>query len=597
MESINNKIGKKSLAFSLLFSYAMAGDTLKYIPVIVDFSGLMACVPVQNITLQGNSTVHLTAGKPYIDEGVSIIDNDNDNIDSITKTGEVNIYKVGTYTIKYIVKIKDGQTTKLERKVVVDPVTDILPDDTNTFYAKGEDKNNLYFADPQPSENGKNRVIKINYSTMNFDESKDSIQLTAEDSCLIPGQTYSNPHSVDRAGKTNRLYVRTQNAYSFDVIASENNKLVYKKTVPLSVNINGTEVKYSPRAFGAYNAKYNIQLLSGRNASKPYSIVGIVDVATDKVIKHVYKPITGNSTRVTGHSKWLDEDHFAVVDRGNRAINIYKVFINDKGNIDAVETDSISTGSASNSAPIHGLERVKNIQNREDIYTFYGMGESISLDGKHSAPFIQKYIFNPSTGKIKKAGIAEFKDTNYRGMEGKGISPSTHHANITPDGKYIIVPVFDGMIYRIRRDTMQIVDKIDTTVDKGLGAGHIVFSDALGIAVVTNHWSPYITLIDITDDKFKLKGFLKIYKNDGHDTFDPRHKHLFQPHFAQISKDGKYFYTFASQDNGRFVKVNLEEVLKLESNTCKMFQYDNDNDDSKIIKATYTGGAPEQAHS
>ena len=118
-------------------------------------------------------------------------------------------------------------------------ISETLPDDTNLQYApENNDVGHLYFADPQPSENGLNRVVRVNYETMSYTEANDSIVL-ANNEYLLDGQTDSNPHSVDRAGRTNKFYVRTQNCSSFDVIAAEGGKLVYKKTVPLTAYIDG----------------------------------------------------------------------------------------------------------------------------------------------------------------------------------------------------------------------------------------------------------------------------------------------------------------------------------------------------------------------
>jgi len=61
-----------------------------------------------------------------------------------------------------------------------------------------------------------------------------------------------------------------------------------------------------------------------------------------------------------------------------------------------------------------------------------------------------------------------------------------------------------------------------------------------------------------------------------HHRFDPSNKHLLQPHFSHISENGKYFYTFATQD-GDFHKIDLDTL--------------------EIVDTLHTGGAPEQAHS
>jgi len=490
----------------------------------------------------------------------------------------------------------DTKTVLTEKNTnTVRTIESVLPHDTNLYYAKRNgEEGYLYFADPQPSEHGKNRVLRVNYESMQFNEANDSVVLT-EDAYLLSGKAFSNPHSIDRAGKTNKFYVRTQNAYSFDVVDVRDGKFEYDKTIPLFTHIGGTEVKYSPRAFGAYNAKYDIQLLSGKNTSEHYAMVGIVDVKTDKVIKHIAHPIEQNTTSATGHARWLDENHFAVIDRGNHAVEVYKVFINDEDHIDVKRTSTVDTIT-----PLHTLERINDPQNSDERYLFFGMAASGKTKGKTFPPSVEKFVFDPKTGRLTLApgnAIVSFSQTDYNRLKKEHIPATTHHAAITEDGKYIIVPVFDGKIYKIDIETMNIVGCVTTCTDKGLGAGHVEFSETLGLAVITNHWSPYLTIIDMSDNKFELKGYLKIYKEGDHDRYDPESKHLMQPHFAHISEDGQYFYTFASQDDGRFVKIDLEKILKLERGCDGVLQFDNSSDDSDILKAIYVGGAPEQAHS
>jgi len=584
MECLKKILRDKVILFGMTWTSAMGVASFQYVPIDMG-NGLVTFVPYVKpiIEPKGASTVTLFVGNSYRELGAKTVDGR-----AYTTTGTVNHFLPGTYTITYTTKDDTGHSIKTQRYVVVKPLEALLPHDTNLYNAPFNEKGYLYFADPQPSEHGKNRIIRVNYAKMAFDESKDSVVLT-EDAYLLPGRTHSNPHSVDRAGKTNKFYVRTQNAYSFDVVEVKDGKLKYSKTEPLSENINGINVKYSPRAFGAYNAKYNIQLLSGRNASSNYSMTGIIDVKTDKVIKHIHKKILAGGSSVTGHATWLDVNHFAVIDRGNHAINVYKIFINNAGKLDASLTSTLDTVG-----PLHALERVINPKNKQDLNTFYAMGESVH---NVTHPFVKKLLFDSVSGVLRIVSVALFVDTSYVGLLQKNIPATTHHMSISPDGNYLIVPVYDGKIYKIDRETMK-VEKIviDTGLVKGLGAAHVSISKSLKLAIITNHWSPYITLIDLSNDGFKLKGYVKIYRDGQHDTYNPSAKHLMQPHFAQLSDDGKYFYTFASQDNGRFVKVNLEEVLKQQV-VDNVFQFDNNSNNSNIIKSIDIEGAPEQAHS
>ena len=88
-----------------------------------------------------------------------------------------------------------------EEENFVDTRDRIIPIDTNIAY--GDENGSLYYADPRPEENGLNRALRIDYRNMRFEE------LTCNG---------TNPHSIDRAGTTDKFYMRTQNSYSFDVV-------------------------------------------------------------------------------------------------------------------------------------------------------------------------------------------------------------------------------------------------------------------------------------------------------------------------------------------------------------------------------------------
>jgi len=103
-------------------------------------------------------------------------------------------------------------------------------------------------------------------------------------------------HSVDRAWETDKLYVRTQDSYSFDVIDWREKK--YLKTVPLW---------FKPRAAWAYNDKLNLQLVTWKDVPK----IAIIDVKTDNVLRVVWKKLDKKVTSqgwdsATGHAIWVD---------------------------------------------------------------------------------------------------------------------------------------------------------------------------------------------------------------------------------------------------------------------------------------------------
>ena len=72
------------------------------------------------ITLKGNSEMHITSGTKYTDPGYDIEDN-CDNVDDLEVLVEGTVEdKIGTYEITYTAKDKNGNETKVIRKVIVD---------------------------------------------------------------------------------------------------------------------------------------------------------------------------------------------------------------------------------------------------------------------------------------------------------------------------------------------------------------------------------------------------------------------------------------------------------------------------------------------
>jgi len=403
-----------------------------------------------------------------------------------------------------------------------------LPIDSNLEL--GNENDILYYVDPRPEEGGENRALRINKHTMRYSE------------ISVDGD---NPHSLDRAGNSDKFYIRTQNSYSFDVVNFKNNTV---KTISLD--------DHKPRAIGAYNAKYNIQLLSALNMP----IVDVIDTKNDKILgtvgdRHTYDKAqlhanAGNGS-ATGHAIWLTTDYFVLIDRVHAILKLFHV--DSKRNYTNVDTISLPTA-------VHAIEKIKNPQGSEAL-TFYAIGEG-DID-RNIYPFVAKLILDEKRGKLSPSirYLRQSKQTI------KNVKPTTHHAGITPDKRYLIVPVYDGKIYIINKHTLRIVKVINTN---HLGAGHIEFSESRNLAIITNHFSRYITILNL--NSLAIKKYIKI----SHHTFDPKTKHLLQPHFSNVSDDGKYYYTFATQD-GDFLKIDLDTL--------------------EIVETLHTGGTPEQAHS
>jgi len=406
----------------------------------------------------------------------------------------------------------------------------IIPIDSNVEL--GNENDILYYVDPRPEEGGENRALRIDTKQMVYQE------------IAVDG---INPHSIDRAGNTDKFYIRTQNSFSFDVVNFKNDTV---KTISLG--------DHKPRALGGYNNKYKIQLLSSLNMP----IADVIDTRNDEIIttvgdRHNFNPNNIHSNgggAATGHSIWLTKRYFVLIDRVHAQLKLYKVFKR-RGRFYTVHIQTLTFPSA-----IHAIERVNS---QSGTLTFYALGEG---DVGRVSPFIAELKLQKQRGRHGKLShkIRYLSESN---NVHNGIKPTTHHAGVTPDKKYLIVPVYDGKIYVIKRQDLSIYKVIETGK---LGAGHIEFSASRNLAIITNHYDKDITILDLR--RLVVKKYLTI----SHHNFDPNSKHLLQPHFSHVDKNGKYFYTFATQD-GNFLKIDLDRL--------------------EIVDTLHTGGTPEQAHS
>jgi len=495
-------------------------------------------VPV--MTLVGGDEA-LVLGDLFTDKGATATDKEDGDL-NVTVTGSVDTAKEGEYTITYKAVDKDANEVTAKRVVSVAKVSteafSSIPYDQNIEL--GGEEGVIYYADPRPEENGLNRALRVDYINWTFSDVN------------VSGV---NPHSIDRAGDSNKFYMRTQNSHSFDVVNFDDNSV---KTISLGA--------HKPRAIGSTNLKYNLQLLSVKNRA----VVDVIDITNDTVIAKLGddrdENITGEynydrskltsnsgSGSATGHSFWLDTEHLALTDRVNSKIVVYKV--KDSGGVFSfTETSTLSTKTA-----LHAIERVKEPISRDDLVTFYEMGEGDLTKGID--PYVAEIKFDPSTGKLTQSREVALDKASK--VKVHGITPSTHHGEITPDGKYIYVPTFDSKVHIVERATMKVVK----TLPAGLGAAHVTFSKQLGLAVITNHYDKFVTIIDVKTQTVKKDLIISTHEFHGH---------LLQPHFSYVSEDGKYYYTFDNQA-GDFLKINLETL--------------------EIEDKLHTGGAPEQAHS
>ena len=379
-----------------------------------------------------------------------------------------------------------------------------------------------YYADPDPAFN---RVVVMDPKSM-----------TMVGSIWVPG---FSPHSADRAGNTNKMYVRTTGVKSFDVINAATQ--TYVKTVPLP---------HKPRAAGAYNQYRNLQLISG----KDQPMVSIIDVATDTVVGTVGpyvkegQTISGNcGGNATGHSGWLDKDHFTLLDRYNDEVVIYQVVQNADGTYSFPVTQKLAMPTG-----VHTLDVDVPDRSLTKALFFAAVEGSKS---KNVRPHLWELVYDWN-GKFIPGRKAYF--------DGVGSDNKIHHYSISPDGKQIWQPVcLNKKLYVIDIATMKTVK----TYPIGLGGGHVNFSKQLNLAIVTNHFDDSVTIIDMKTDQVWNVNI----------TYAPEQDGLFiQSHLNWVSPDGKYYYIFATHD-GVFVEIDLVNKT--------------------VSRAVETGGTPEQSTS
>ena len=81
-------------------------------------------ITAPELTLQGNATIYMTAGKNFTEPGYTAVDDaEGDITDKVEVTTDLDKYTPGTYTVTYTVTDSYGNSTQAERKIVVSAVT------------------------------------------------------------------------------------------------------------------------------------------------------------------------------------------------------------------------------------------------------------------------------------------------------------------------------------------------------------------------------------------------------------------------------------------------------------------------------------------
>ncbi len=193
-----------------------------------------------------------------------------------------------------------------------------------------------------------------NVNIFNFlyyaDEHEDRILGMDTDSMVLAKEihltTNAHPGSCDRAAFSDKMYVRS--ATTVDAIGNNlpvGGRYLEVVDMPAAKKKGTIPMRWKPRSSGAYNRYRDVHAIT----TKENPWIYLVDCPTDKVIWATgYDTAVGsynknevastfNSSRwhnnaqgndggnATGHAVWLDANHFAMLDRHNVQIEIFKI--------------------------------------------------------------------------------------------------------------------------------------------------------------------------------------------------------------------------------------------------------------------------------
>jgi len=338
-------------------------------------------------------------------------------------------------------------------------------------------------------------------------------------------------------GQTPKMYIDNRGSDAIDVLDSQTNNIV--KTI---------ELPFYPRSI---DIEKRTGLVAVSSTNKP--MMAIIDSSTDSIIATVgenvvtYPTTSGHSyvssgTLACGHPKWLDDNHFALLDRQNKKIITYKIEEN-SGIWTTTKINEIDTPS-----PVHTIE-LPQIHQYRGLYGGYGSRVFYATaEGSTDVyPSILKLEFTPDVG-LKIIETLEIKK--------EGLSPNVmglHHLDFLKDETTMYVGSDEGNLFVI--DTSSSPMKIIKTIKAGKGVGHTaqMKHDINNIAVIINHKDNFITLVNTTTNE-KISDIVVSNLSEDEISSVQTQSHP-KYHF---SEDGRYFYLFLTEE-GALVKVDLEE--------------------------------------
>ena len=332
--------------------------------------------------------------------------------------------------------------------------------------------------------------------------------------------TGDGPYGIDQQG-TNKAYALTRKTESLTVVNNytlENDGLI--------------ELQHKPRSTN-FNANTLLSLVSGGDKA----MTSIIRTDLDKVTKVIGEdklttPHDFGGSLSTGHPLWVSDHHFFMLDRAARQIQLW--------NRDGYMMSSLDAPTSVH----HIFQPPASTTENWEKNVFYAVVEGNQEEQISPAVIRFKLIRN----KLQQTGQVNLHDYDPENLD--ITTMGSHHADFHPDGTYIYIGSAEGHVFVINKNTMEVENMIAT----GPGAGHTTFLPMRNQAIITNHNSTYMTVIDTINHQ--LVRNIEVASSSSPD-------YKSQAHTSGVSLDMKYFYSTASHD-GTFFRIDLDtwEVSK-----------------------------------
>lgn len=326
--------------------------------------------------------------------------------------------------------------------------------------------------------------------------------------------TGDGPYGIDQQG-SNKAYALTRLTESLTIV--DNHTLENKGLI---------ELQHRPRSTN-YNANTLLSLVSGGDKAMTSIIRTDMDRVTKVVGENILTtPHDFGGSLSTGHPLWVSDSYFFMLDRAAREIQLW--------NRDGQMLSTLDTPTSVH----HIFQPPASTMSEQETNVFYAVIEGNQQERVSPGVMRFQIIHN----SLKKTGQVDLH--NYDPDNLDVTQMGSHHADFHPDGEIIYIGSAEGHVFVINKNTLN----IEAMVEAGSGAGHTTFLPMRNQAIITNHNSTYVTVID-TDNHVFVRNI------EVADSASPDYKS--QAHTSGVSLDMKYFYSAASHD-GVFYRIDLD---------------------------------------